>query len=257
MLCLAFIPLFVVLGFCGGRTESATITGKAETLDCLTHMNEARRAAGLPAFGETAEEGKTLPEHTESGRAISPKTLWKQACQKIMGEEGEVTEIEQLSGIPAYYPGNKDCAAAVQYWKEGFSLFSNKLPPTYQEIGNPDVYTDKGISFVALYNPQVNPVASCAFVTCTKATASADQDTSTSQDGHSLRRLQDEPQITTAVICLTNPEALKTGAAPFKEEEWQKIVRAIVGTEEVNRVSTVRPSLTLGFIMLLSAYGLF
>lgn len=29
MLCLAFIPLFVVLGFCGGRTESATITGKA------------------------------------------------------------------------------------------------------------------------------------------------------------------------------------------------------------------------------------
>lgn len=43
----------------------------------------------------------------------------------------------------------------------------------------------------------------------------------------------------------------------FREEEWQKIVRAIVGTEEVNRVSTVRPSLTLGFIMLLSAYGLF
>ncbi|CDJ63161.1 SAG family member [Eimeria necatrix] len=256
MLCLAFLSLFVVLGFCGDRTESATTTGKAETLDCLTQMNEARAAAGLPGFGETAEEGKTLPEYADSGRAITPETLWKQVCQKIMGDEGAVTEIEKLSGTPAYYPGSKDCAAAVQYWKEGFSLFNNKLPPTYQEIDDPDVYTDRAVSFVALYNPQVNPVASCAFVTCTKAAASADQDLSRSPDGHSLRRLQAAPQITTAVICLTNPVALKAGVAPFKEEEWQKIVRAIVGTEEVNRVSAVTPSLTLGFIMLF-AYSLF
>ncbi|CDJ70111.1 SAG family member [Eimeria necatrix] len=234
MLRLVFIPLVVVLGFRGRKAESAATTGKA--------------AAGLPAFGEATEDGQLLPEHAGSGKAVIPETLWNQVCEKIMGVG---CEIEKLVGTPAYYAGEKDCEAAVQYWKDGFSLFNNKLPPNYTALNDPDVYTDKAVSFVALYNPKASPLASCAFVTCTKTTLAR------SPNNRSLRRLQNEPQKTTAVICLTNPEALKTGEAPFKEEEWQKIVQAIVGTDEGNGASNIRPTLALVLIMMISAYGLF
>ncbi|CDJ63160.1 SAG family member [Eimeria necatrix] len=253
MLLLVFFGLVVVSVFCGHRTAGATITGKAETLNCLTEMNEARVAAGLPEFGNATQTGQMLPEHSPSELDITPETLWEQICKKIFRS----SEIDQLAGTPAYYAGDKDCKAAVQYWKDGFSLFNNELPPTYQALNDPDVYTDKAVSFVALYNPQANPVASCAFVTCTKATAFAVQDISKSPNGQSPRRLQEENQTAKAVICLTNPKALTAGQSPFKEEEWKKIVHAIVGTEEVNRVPSVRPSITLGFIMMLFACGLF
>lgn len=42
-----------------------------------------------------------------------------------------------------------------------------------------------------------------------------------------------------------------------REEEWHKIAQAIVGTKEGSVVSLVRPSLAVGFIMMLFAYGLF
>ncbi|CDJ41979.1 SAG family member [Eimeria tenella] len=241
MIRLVFIPLVVVLGFRGRKKH-------------FTPMNEAGTAAGLPAFGESTKDGQLLPEHAGSGKTVIPETLWNQVCEKIMGLSHE---IEKLVGTPAYCAGEKDCEAAVQHWTDGFSLFNNKLPPNYAELNNPDVYTDNGVSFVALYNPKASPVASCAFVTCTKTSAFAPQ-RSRSPDVRSLRRLQNEPQrTTTAVICLTNPEALKTGEAPFKEEEWQKIVQAIVGTEECNGASHVRTSLALGLIMMISSYGPF
>lgn len=126
-------------------------------------------------------------------------------------------------GTPAYYAGDNDCKAAVQYWKDGSSLCKNEIPPTYQALNDPDVYTDKAVSFVALYNPQANPVASCASVTCTKATVFAAQDMSRSPNGQSPRRLQDGNQTATAVICLTNPKALVAGQSPFK---WEQTLKA-------------------------------
>ncbi|CDJ41997.1 SAG family member [Eimeria tenella] len=246
--------------FCG-QTESATTTGKAETLNCLGEMNEARMAAGLPKFEEATQVGQILPEHSSSGKDVAASTLWDQICKKIMGVAGEITEIQKLKGMPAYYPGEKDCKAAVQSWKDGFSLFNNQLPPTYVELGNPEVYNDRGISFVALYNPKASPVASCAFATCTTTGAgpAAAAAQPKSQGGHSPRRLQAEAQTLTAVICLTNPEALTAGAAPFKEDEWQKIAHAMNGTESVKGswALQARPSLALGLVITLFAYGLF
>lgn len=129
---------------------------------------------------------------------------------------GEITEIQKLKGMPAYYPGEKDCKAAVQSWKDGFSLFNNQLPPTYVELGNPEVYNDRGISFVALYNPKASPVASCSFVTCTGGAVFAAPVLSKSHERRAVRRLEELEADATAVICLTNPKALTTGAAPFK-----------------------------------------
>ncbi|CDJ70110.1 SAG family member [Eimeria necatrix] len=258
MLRLLFPALVVVSVLCGHGTESATTKGKAQALNCFTEMNEARAAAGFPAFANATEAGQILPEHSALVD-INSGTLWDQICKKIVGDGEESSEIDKLVGTPAYYAGESDCEAAVKYWQGGFSLFSNSLPPKYTALNNPDVYTDRAVSFVALYNPKTNPVASCAFVTCTTTGGNefAAQSLSRSHNGRILRRLEDNTQTTTAVLCLTNPKALNTGEAPFKEEEWQKIVHAIAGVEQGNGDSPVRPSLALGFIMILFSNGLF
>ncbi|CDJ41974.1 SAG family member [Eimeria tenella] len=227
---LLFTPLLLVPVFYGYKAASAGTTGAA---------------------------AQVLPKTADTGSKITAATLWNEICQIIMKEAEESTEAEQLKGKFAYYPGNKDCKAAVQYWKDGFSFFKNELPPKYTVSDTPEVYSHKAVSFVALYNPQAKPVVSCAFVTCTKAAASTAPDISRSQKERSPRRLQGSQETHNAVICLTNPEALTEGRAPFKEEEWHKIAQAIVGTKEGSVVSLVRPSLAVGFIMMLFAYGLF
>lgn len=41
-----------------------------------------------------------------------------------------------------------------------------------------------------------------------------------------------------------------------RDDVWQKIVHAIVGLEESNRASPIRPSLAVGFIVTILAHGL-
>ncbi|CDJ63163.1 SAG family member [Eimeria necatrix] len=203
-------------------------------------MNEARTAAGLAEFKPASEETQVLPQHSGTVMKISAETLWNEICKKIMvrdalhlfcfsflhaKQEVDITQADDLVGTFAYYAGKNDCKAAVQYWKDGLSLFNDQLPPTYKALNDPAVYTDKAVSFVALYNPKANPVASCAFVTCTKGSVVAAPDQSENHEG--------------------------------REEEWRKIVQAIVGTEKGNGISPVGPSLVVGFIMMLFAYELF
>ncbi|CDJ41976.1 SAG family member, partial [Eimeria tenella] len=251
------IPLVLVPVICGHKKASAGTTGTAETIDCFREMNEERKATGLPEFRQASEETQVLLEHPDSGRKITAATLWSEICKKLAGEAGDTTQAKQLEGTFAYYSGKKDCKAAVQHWKDGFSLFKNELPPTYTALNDPQIYTDQAVSFVALYNPKASPVASCSFVTCTGGAVFAAPDLSKSHERRAVRRLEELEADATAVICLTNPKALTTGAAPFKEDEWQKIVHAIVGTEGSNGVSPVRPPLAVGFIMMLFANGLF
>ncbi|CDJ62907.1 SAG family member [Eimeria necatrix] len=252
---LVFIPFVLVPVFYGHKAASAGTTGAAETISCLSEMNVERAAAGLAAFEEATDGAQVLPKTPAAVRDITPATLWTEICKIITKEGTESAQAKQLTGTFAYYRGENDCKAAVQYWKDGFSLFKNELPPAYKALNDPQIYTEQAVSFVALYNPQTSPVASCAFVTCTTAAGFTSPD-----GGSSTRRLQgeeDTPSTTTAVICLTNPKALTAGEPPFKEEVWQKIVQAIVGTEESNGASPVRPSFAVGFIMMLFAYGLF
>ncbi|CDJ69632.1 SAG family member [Eimeria necatrix] len=202
--------------FCGHKTPRAiaSVTGAAETVDCLPAMNEARTAAGLAAFEKATDELQSLPQSSPPGRNITAETLWNEICEEMAGTQSDRTEAEKLKGTFAYYEGENDCKAAVQYWKDGFSLFNNEIPPKYQAPNNPKVYDNRAASFVALYNPKENPVASCAFVTCTTAESVAAPSMSKRHSGRASRRLQEKP--TTAVVCLTNPAALTANAAPFK-----------------------------------------
>ncbi|CDJ41978.1 SAG family member [Eimeria tenella] len=251
------VALAVVSVFYGHEAASASTTGEAETLDCLADMNEARTAAGLAKFGEPSSDKQKLPSSPTLKETVNATNLWNEICKIIAEEEEDSAEAEKLEGTFAYYAGKKDCKAAVQYWKDGFSLFNNKLPPAYTTSNQSEVYTDRAVSFVSLYNPQASPVASCVFVTCTTASGFAASALPKTDERRTLRRLQGEEEPATAIICLTNPQALITDTAPFKEDEWQKIVHAVVGTEERTGASPVRPSLPLGFVMMLFAYTLF
>lgn len=135
--------------------------------------------------------------------------LFSSSC--VQTEPDNITEAKKLTGTFAYYPvadGKKDCNAAVEYWKGGFSLFKNEIPPEFTEANKTTVYNDRAVSFVALYNPKPDPVVSCVLLQCPTATSPGVPGAG--------RRLSSSSTTVEAVICLTNPAALTENAAPFK-----------------------------------------
>lgn len=126
-------------------------------------------------------------------------------------------------GTYAFFPTSEstgNCAAAVEYWKGGYSLFSDKLPEKYSDA-KPGTYgNEKAVSFVALFNPKPNPTVSCVFVKCPAGTTSSSTKATEKDSGGGVggRRLQDADGSSTvnAVICLTAPEALVNDEAPFR-----------------------------------------
>ncbi|CDJ63158.1 SAG family member [Eimeria necatrix] len=234
--------------------QDAVANPKAEKLDCLEMMNALRTAAGLDKFKDASKVTQVLPAYGNAAQRdveVAAETLWKnEICPKVTGAGSSTTgEAAKLTGTYAYYPvadDKKDCNAAVEYWKGGFSLFNNEIPPTYESANNPSVYSDRAVSFVALYNPQPEPVVSCVFLQCPPPS-----DT-TPGDG---RRLSSASTTVDAIICLTNPAALNASAAPFKEDEWNKIVQAISGNS--GGASSVGPSVALVSAVAISAFALF
>ncbi|CDJ63159.1 SAG family member [Eimeria necatrix] len=218
-------------------------------------MNTLRTAAGFAEFKDASTVTQVLPAYqkaTQRDVQVAAETLWKsEICPKITGAGAARTgEATKLTGTYAYYPvtdDKKDCNAAVEYWKGGFSLFNNEIPPTYESANNPSVYSDRAVSFVALYNPQPEPVVSCVFLQCPPPSASPPS---------AGRRLSSASTTVDAIICLTNPAALNANAAPFKEDEWNKIVQAISGNNK-GAASPVGPSVTLVSAVAISAFALF
>lgn len=73
-------------------------------------------------------------------------------------------------GTQAVFPltaDKEDCAGAVEFWRQGFSLF-NGLPPAFTSTTSP--YTNPlSVSFVSLFNPNADAVVDCAVMTYTEA----------------------------------------------------------------------------------------
>ncbi|CDJ41980.1 SAG family member (sag4) [Eimeria tenella] len=247
-----FSLVFVPLVFNQAIAQQQAATPDAKKLNCLEAMNALRTAAGLAEFKEASTATQILPEKAvEKDATVKPGTLWEEICPKVRGTEPDnITEAKKLTGTFAYYPvadGKKDCNAAVEYWKGGFSLFKNEIPPEFTEANKTTVYNDRAVSFVALYNPKPDPVVSCVLLQCPTATSPGVPGAG--------RRLSSSSTTVEAVICLTNPAALTENAAPFKEDEWKKIVEAISGNK--SEVSPVGPSVALVSATAIAVFALF
>ncbi|CDJ36906.1 SAG family member [Eimeria mitis] len=224
------------------------------SLQCLTQMNEARAAAGLPDLKESED---LLPITGEPGRQGQGESdFWSKLCAKVVATPAVLASSEGTlpKGTYAYFAtveSEGDCAAAVEYWKGGFSLFEEKLPEKYSQ-SEPKVYANaKAVSFVALFNPKPDPTVSCAFVKCpattTTTTKTPEEEEPTEPSGGSSggngdhgsnggnggggggRRLA-QPEATStfnAIVCITSPEALLDDQAPFSQEVWDKIAAAL------------------------------
>ncbi|CDJ69633.1 LOW QUALITY PROTEIN: SAG family member [Eimeria necatrix] len=209
----SLLSLSLLFGQQAARAQDTYPTANAG----LEAMNELRKAAGLPEFGNAVGDAVVLPAYSHEARtAPVAETLWKtEICPKVLGgaRAKSVTEAVKLTGNFAYYPvtdGKKECSDALEYWKGGLSQFNDKIPPTFQALNNPAVYNDRAVSFVALYNPKPSPVVSCVLLQCPNA------------GGVGGRRLA--AGTTDAVICLTNPAPLAAGSPPFETSNGRKLL---------------------------------
>ncbi|CDJ49254.1 SAG family member [Eimeria brunetti] len=189
-------------------------------------------AAELPT---ASIKDKLLPEGSEHDQTRQLEDFWPKACEKILGPSSDPKVSGDLPvGTYAYFRTSEstgNCAAAVEYWKGGLSLFENKLPEKYSTTNSGIYGNEKAVSFVALFNPKPSPKVSCAFVKCSPATTTTStKATAAPGAGVGGRRLADgadESTTTNAVVCLTSPEALVNDTAPFSQEQWDKITQAM------------------------------
>ncbi|CDJ45675.1 SAG family member [Eimeria brunetti] len=206
----------------------------AESGACLTEINEAREAAGLPKFATATDgESQKLPGGDNTG-----EKPWDPVCKALIAEEDPKPAAkvsgagnEFKTGTYAFMALNSekaDCAAAVDHWKAAFSNFTS-IPPAKTE--KETIYdTQQNISFVAMYNPSDGATADCQVVTCTKSTTPAPH-------GRTLRAAEGDKGY--ALLCMTTPDALaSTTKPPFTEDQWSKIKTSLTGS-----ASIVAPSL--------------
>lgn len=90
------------------------------------------------------------------------------------------------------------CKATVQLWQSSSRKFLT-LPPTFDE--SEELYKkQKNVSFLALYNADPNAEGDCRVATCT-------------QEAEKTKGA--DPKTRTALLCLTSPNLLASGATPF------------------------------------------
>ncbi|CDJ45677.1 SAG family member [Eimeria brunetti] len=214
----------------GGVTYSIKLDGSAV---CLTEINGAREAAGLPKFEAATSQDHKLPETNE--HETKP---WDKVCKALITEDEASTVPKATrtgevfkSGTYAFMAltsDQADCTAAVDHWKAAFSNFTS-IPPSKTEGEETHYNKQQNISFVALYNPSDGATADCRVVTCSETPSTVER---------SLRSTPEE-KSGYALLCLTTPDAFEEkDTPPFTEDEWSKIKTSLAGS-----ASAVAPSL--------------
>nr|ABR92920.1 surface antigen 7 [Eimeria tenella] len=205
---------------------------------CLSELNAAREAPGLPNFTE-ATDGKKLSDPEQQ---LQEGSEWMKVCKHLVPTE-QKDPVAAAGATNPFQDGTyafksltaaePNCKETVDHWKAAFENFTG-LRPSKTEGAN--LYKNQdNVSFVALYNPSSDATADCKVVTCTKATASeaalqSDSDQS-SENGYAL-------------ICKTMPSAFPDDKSPpFTQDQWNKIVSSLTGS-----ASTVIPGFCALFI---------
>ncbi|CDJ62580.1 SAG family member [Eimeria necatrix] len=199
------------------------------SVKCLSEVNAAREAAGLPSFGEASgEQQLSDPGNSE----LEADTEWRKLCEHLIPTQTEPVEtaaaakpFEQgtyaFKSLTAEEP---NCKETVDYWKSAFKNFSG-LPPSKSQAGG--LYNSQdNVSFVALYNPSSDATADCRVITCIKTTT----------PGEAV--VNSDPQPSTengyAIICKTMPTAFTNNdSAPFTQDQWDGIASSLTGSAAI------------------------
>ena len=110
-----------------------------------------------------------------------------------------------VKGTSAYsVQQEKNWAAAVELWKQGFAIFGTELPPKFEiqketQAPNKPYNTDQALSFISLYNPKEHANVECVFVSCPEKQSSSGADI----------------KAASSLICLSHPPALVDGQFPY------------------------------------------
>lgn len=205
----AAASLMLFQGAYGEESDS----GPQVTADsvCFAEMNKAREAVGYAPFLAATDNKGKLPEAPE---AAAEDGFWKEVCQSIRETDtspGSTRGIPTPSGIFAFFKqtsATPECAAAIEYFKSGFSLIGTELPPAYNAETKP--YNDeKAMSFFALYNPGQSAAAECQVVTCPE------------EDANDY-----------GLVCLSYPPFVN-GQLPYNEKDWKKITDVFASSASV------------------------
>lgn len=200
LLCLAAAPLVLIWGDSPYGRSDAKLE-HIEQVDCITQFDAARKRVDLSPFKWSLESFNTLP---------SVGSFWDAVCAGVF-QEGTpgATAPEPQAGTYAYMARSErraECGAAAKLWESAMAKLG-ALPPVYTR-DNP-IYRDPvNTSFVALFNPVLNPTISCAIFTCTAPAPQANKQAR-------------------GLLCLSSPPALKEGQAPYTQGEWAQITKGL------------------------------
>ncbi|CDJ62576.1 SAG family member [Eimeria necatrix] len=217
-----------------------------KSVKCLSELNSAREAAGLPNFTEATEDKKL----TDPKEDLDQDTEWKKVCTHLIPTE-QTDPVAAASAANPFQDGTyafksltaaePNCKETVDHWKAAFKNFTG-LPPSKTQ--GADLYKNQdNVSFVALYNPSSDATADCQVVTCTKTTT----------EGTVLQNDSEQsPEYGYALICKTMPSAFKDdNAVPFTQDQWDKIASSLTGS-----ASTAIPGICAFFIAVFSLIAL-
>ncbi|CDJ40615.1 SAG family member (sag8) [Eimeria tenella] len=223
----------------GGPTIKYTAS-LGQSVECLSEVNAAREAAGLPNFTEASDNNKlTDPNGTE----LDDANDWKKVCTHLIPTQAPKTMAASSSLKPfkdgtyafkSLTAAKPDCKETVDYWKAAYKNFTGLPPP---KTDNETLYKNQdNVSFVSLYNPSSSATADCRVVTCTQTTTSTTggagggQLSTSAEDGTTKNGY--------ALICKTMPAVFGSdGSALFTQEQWDRIVSSLTGS-----ASTAVPS---------------
>ncbi|CDJ62586.1 SAG family member [Eimeria necatrix] len=227
------------LGTSSGTVPTIKYTASlGESVECLSEVNAAREAAGLPSFAEASDNNKLNDPKTET--ELQEGSDWRKVCEHLIPTDA----TEAMTGRTSTKPFEKglyafkslddaepNCKETVDYWKAAFKNFTGLPPPKTEDEA---LYKDQdNVSFVALYNPSSSATADCRVVTCTQTTTTTPVDGvgSTYVGGGTTKKGY-------ALICKTMPSAFgDDGSALFTQEQWDRIISSLTGS-----ASTAVPS---------------
>ncbi|CDJ51405.1 SAG family member [Eimeria brunetti] len=213
----------------GGDTEPEDVSNTAERVKCWEQMNTARSPVGFAKL--TQENILNVPSDSTSTKNADAeyKEYLEKVCEVVKADkklDGVATSVDGTIAYAVHEGKEADCQAAVDHWKEAFSKFNGLLPPVFT-AGTPPYDSAHNISFLSLFNPQASPKVDCAYFTCPAA-----------QNADTQQRNTDTEKGANALICITTPNALKTGEQPYKQDEWDQITAILNPSNAASAVPT-------------------